>query len=874
MTKTHESFTTGLPGLDRVLKGVIAGDNIVWRMDSIEDYLAVVRPYCEAARKSSRKLVYFRFASHEPLLPPDFGAEVHELRPEEGFETFIAEIHRVIESTGRGALYVFDCLSDLVVDWYSDQMLGNFFMLTCPYLYDLETVTYFGLLRNYHTSHATVPILQTTQLFLDIYRHEGKLYVRPLKVQHRYSPTMDMLHVWEGDEFNPVSASAVISEIQTRTWAGLDADITLSSWERAFIRGREQSEALARGESASTVGEEIFHRLVRMIISRDEGMLRLLSRYLTLKDILDVRKRLIGTGLIGGKTIGMLLARAIIRQHSERLAAVLEPHDSFYIGSDVFYTFLVRNGIWWMRLKQRDPRTFLDDAGLARQRILAGNFPDYIVKQFEEMLDYFGQSPIIVRSSSLLEDNFGNSFAGKYESVFCANQGPKERRLEDFIAAIRTIYASTMSEAALRYREQRGLLDSDEQMALLVMRVSGERYGNYFYPQAAGVGFSFNPYVWSEYIDPKAGVMRLVFGLGTRAVDRSDDDYTRIVALNAPQRRPEANFDEVRQYAQRRVDYLDLTANQVVSGYFNTVVAASPGLPVDKFAEIHTEETRPGSSSLVLTFNRLLSDTDFVRDMREMLGILETAYDYPVDTEFTANFFTEDRYSINLVQCRPLPVRGVEVAQLPKPQVAPEDRIIEAHGAVIGHTRLASIERFIYVVPTAYGQLTQNDRYQVASLIGQLNRLEPHNDSGTIMLIGPGRWGTSTPSLGVPVSFSDINRVSVLCEIVAMREDLIPDASLGTHFLNELVEMDILYLALYPGQGHNYLDTRFFEEAPSRLTELIPSAEKWQHVVRVIDTADLTDTDQAIILLANALDQEVICYRSPAQAPGAKLAVP
>jgi len=95
-----------------------------------------------------------------------------------------------------------------------------------------------------------------------------------------------------------------------------------------------------------------------------------------------------------------------------------------------------------------------------------------------------------------------------------------------------------MSEKALRYRADRGMLDRDEQMALLVMRVSGAMYDRYFYPHIAGVGFSFNPYAWDRAIDPKAGVVRLVFGLGTRAVNRSDDDYTRIIALNAPRSGP------------------------------------------------------------------------------------------------------------------------------------------------------------------------------------------------------------------------------------------------------------------------------------------------------------------------------------------------
>lgn len=850
MAKIHEALTTGLPGLDDVLKGLLPGDNVVWRMEDIEDYLAFVRPFCEAAREDLKKLVYFRFAGHEPLLPPDLGAEVHELHPERGFEAFIADVHRVIENAGRGAYYLFDCLSDLIVDWYSDQMLGNFFMLTCPYLYDLETVTYFGLLRNHHSSHATLPIQQTTQLFLDIYRHRDKLYVRPLKVQYRYSSSMNLMHVWDGDEFKPITASSIISEIQSKAWAGPDSDITLGSWERAFILGHEMLESGSQCNATPESKADLFDRLIRMIVSRDPGMLRLISRHLTLEDILLIKKRMVGTGLIGGKTVGMLLARAILQHSSPRMFDLLEHHDSFYVGSDVFYTFLVRNGIWWMRQKQRSRKTFLNDAGQARQRILAGQFPEDIVRQFEEMLDYFGQSPIIVRSSSLLEDNFGNSFAGKYESVFCANQGPKERRLEDFLAAVRTIYASAMSEDALRYRERRGILESDEQMALLVMRVSGAKYGSRFYPQIAGVGFSYNPYAWSKYIDPASGVVRLVFGLGTRAVDRSDDDYTRVVALNAPERRPETNFDEVRQYSQQRVDYIDLEANQVASEYFNDLAIDESDIPLDMFSD-----RQRGSDGRTLTFNRLLSESDFVANMREMLGTLEKSYEYPVDIEFTANFFIDNRYSINLVQCRPLPVRNAGTIALPKTKALSGKKILEAHGAVIGHSRLINVNRIVYVAPSVYSQLSQSDRYLVANIIGKVNKL-PVQGKGELVLLGPGRWGTSTPSLGVPVSFNDVRQVSVMCEIVAMHEHLIPDASLGTHFLNELVEMDILYTALFPGQGENILDTHFFEESPNHLSALLPQSSGLDGVIKVIESADVG----SIVLSANALEQEVICY--------------
>ena len=861
MSDHDTALTTGLPGLDRVLKGVLPGDNVVCQVDAIEDYMAVVAPYCQAGLRSGRKVVYFRFASHPPVIPDNCGADICELDPAEGFETFITKIHAVIESCGRGALYIFDCMSELAADWYSDPMLGNFFMLTCPYLYDLETVAYFALFRNYHSSRAIRPITETTQLFLELYRHHGTLYIHPLKVQLRYSPTMNMLHAWNGDEFTPVTSSVLISSILASVnWSDLNSDTRPGFWERAFAEAQLVLDASGAGGCPAEKVQQTFEHLSRMAISRDPGMLKLVSRYLNLEDVLNIWRRMIGSGLVGGKTVGMLVARSILKRHSPRFAELLEEHDSFYVGSDVFYTYLVRNGVWWLRQKQRNPQTFLEGAVQARQRILTGQFPDHILEQFEQMLDYFGQSPIIVRSSSLLEDNFGNSFAGKYESVFCPNQGPRERRLEDFLSAVRTIYASTMSEKALRYREQRELLNRDEQMALLVMRVSGAMHGRCYYPQAAGVGFSFNPYVWNEDIDPKAGVLRLVFGLGTRAVERADDDYTRLVALNAPQKRPESNFEEVRQYAQRRVDYLDLQANRLMSGHFLDVIGESTDVPVEMFASVD-ESSDPAIPRIgkvwVPTFDRLLSGTDFVKDMREVLHVLQEAYDYPVDVEFTLNFVDDNSYKIHVVQCRPLAVKGTETPRPVEVTISKADTIIEAGGAVIGHSRHVRIDRFVYVVPSLYSRLPLQDRYEVAQLIGEINRVPEAPVPKCVMLLGPGRWGTRDPFLGIPATFAEISRVSILCEIVAMHENLVPDVSLGTHFLNELVETDMLYLALFPQRGSNYLRTEWFENLPNRLLQLVPRAVRWVDAVKVVEASGATGN---VFLSADAFKQKVICY--------------
>ncbi len=867
MPVTRVKLSTGLPQLDHVFRGLMPGDNIVWQIASLQDYKPFVHAFVEYGLKTRQPLIYFRFADHEPLVHEHDNVQVCQLNPEKGFEEFLSTIHHTINGANRGTLYVFDCLSDLAADWCSDRMLGNFFMLTCPYLYERAAVAYFAILRNFHSFHAVRPISNTTQILVDAYRHEGKLYVQPSKVQYRHSPTMYMLHVLEDDRLTPVTQSTALTEILSDApWSRSEsASYMLGYWSKTFAKAELLQNNLDEGIDCQAEANDYFQRLLRMLISHDDLVLTLARKYFTLADLLAIRRRMIGTGLIGGKAVGMLLARAILQHQDQHWKDVLEPHDSFYIGADVFYTYLVQNGCWWMMQRYKSAHRLDEEVESAGRRILTGEFPEYIVKQFSDMLEFFGQSPIIVRSSSLLEDRFGSAFAGKYDSVFCANQGSLQKRLEDFLFAVRTVYASTMSEDALRYRAKHDLLGRDEQMAVLIQRVSGATYGHCFYPQAAGVGFSFNPYVWHNTIDPSAGVIRLVFGIGTRAVDRADNDYTRVVALNAPERRPEAGMEELRQYVQHRVDVLDLEGNQLISANFADVIKNSSGLPLDMFTSHDFESEKylrqqkhAKSNVLLLTFDKLLKKTPFVEDMRNMLQILQEAYQHPVDIEFTLNFFDSEHYKINVVQCRPLNVKLDDVVSYTPKNVKDKDIVLRAHGPVIGKSTLRDLDWLVYIVPKIYGNLPVGERYAVARLLGNLMHYKEVAE-GSVMLLGPGRWGTSTPSLGVPVAFADISSVSVLCEIVAMREDLIPDVSLGTHFFNEVVENDILYLALYPDQEGNILNTTVLEEElPNHLTELLPEQAEWRHCIRLVKASDLKPA--GLQLHADAIKQKVLCY--------------
>jgi hypothetical protein len=796
-------------------------------VERIENYQSLVHPFIQAAVDTRRPLVYFRLGAHAPLMARDGRAEWHELDPKIGFERFVRAVHAVIEDKGAGVCYVFDSLSDLADEWLSDQSVGNFFMLTCPRLKELETVTYFAVMRDYHSAYALEPIRATTQFFIEVFQLKEQIYVRPLEVERRSREAVNVLHRWDERAFIPVKESTVIADILSRTqWPRLQNDRRIGYWRRLFRTVEQVLGNMRTGRRDPQIEDYVLHQVRRSFRVHHSGIAPLVERHLTLEDFHAVRDRMIGIGSVGGKTLGMLVARAIVREQAPELAARLEAHDSFFVGAEVFMTFLVRNRVWSLRERMKADLDSTATRVEGRRLILQGEFPDDVLQQFAGMLDYFGESPYIVRSSSILEDALGNAFSGKYESVFVVNRGTTEQRMEALLDAVRTVYASVLDHEALSYRKRRGLLDSEERMALLIMRVSGSLQGRRYFPQAAGVALSRNPYVWHREIDPRAGVVRLVLGLGTRAVDRSDDDYTRLVALNAPMRRPESGVADVREHSQRRMDCLDLNNGTLASCPIDEVFAE----PLDFSPELYLTRTEDGR--WVTTFDRLLQETGVSKDLRRMLELLEAAYGKPVDVEFCLNFLNDGSYRIHLLQCRSFQFH--ENTDTPLLEIPRGGRkLLVANGAVIGIGRSQRLKRIVAVSPSAYSNLSEQDRYAVARIIGKISRMQ-EDDASDLMLIGPGRWGTSTPSLGIPVKFAEISRASVICEVVAMHKGLVPDVSLGTHFFNDLVEHDVLYLAYFPERAGNSLDIDWFVGQPNMLETLIPSAGKWSSVIHVI----------------------------------------
>lgn len=869
---SFDRASTGLAGLDTILDGLRWGDNVVWQVEDIADYRHITAHFVRQALEQKYRVVYLRFGQHDPIISSHPAIKEYQLDPTLGFESFSSQVHAIATQEGERVCYVFDCLSDLLSAWATDLMIGNFFRVTCPYLFKLDTIAYFALIRNRNSFATIARIRETTQLLLDLFRIEGEVYVHPLKVWNRYSPSMFLPHVQQGESFVPITSSTQTTEIfarfQNRGPGSVEGKIDY--WDRVFLNAEELLVEKKLGHQVDPEAEQaMIDQLARMVLGREERMLELARRCLSLADLVEMRNRLVGSGFIGGKSVGMILARKILESDAKMdWGRHLEPHDSFYIGSDVYYTYLVENQCWELRQQQRHPDDYFRLAPLLQEKILQGVMPEVIKEQFGQMLDYFGQAPVIVRSSSLLEDGFGNAFAGKYESVFCVNQGDPQERYANFEKAVRTVYASTMNEDALAYRRLRGLADSDEQMALLVQRVSGAMHSSYFFPDLAGVAMSHNLYTWHEDMDPKAGMLRLVVGLGTRAVDRVDDDYPRLIALDRPTLQPVSDPEESARYSQRQVDLLDLAANEWSTLRLESLIGQLSGLPwwkdvaerdyttISRFREMG----RPApASAWILSFPELLRG-EFPALMKAMLETLAAAYAYPVDTEFTANYDREGKIRINLLQCRPLQTYTSVASSRPDRDGAHAQMLFSTRGNTMGVSQPQRLEKVVYVRPNAYHHLASNDKYQVARLLGRLNRSLADRDHNPYMLIGPGRWGSSTPSLGVPVSFAEICNAAVLVEVAGEEAGFMPELSYGTHFFQDLVETRISYVAIFPGKSAVIYHPELLTQADNQLTGYLPEHGQWQEVIHV---SDLSASGREMWLETDISTQRTICCFYP-----------
>lgn len=616
--------------------------------------------------------------------------------------------------------------------------------------------------------------------------------------------------------------------------------------------------------------EEIKVVLIKGMISDQLPYIGVAKKVFTVADLRDVFQRRIGEGKIGGKAAGMLLAwkilkRALAKKESEFAPEITIP-DSYFVGTDMLYEFHRLNNLeQFMNQKYRSADEIRAEYPEIVAAHLKGAFPTRMVEQLAVILQQVGDRPVIVRSSSLLEDNFGHAFAGKYQSHFCPNQGSPAENLEALLDAIRHVYASGLNPDALLYRERHGLLDYDERMAILIQPVHGRRYGRYFFPTLAGVGFSNNPFRWHPKIRREDGFLRLVWGLGTRAVDRVSDDYPRLVSLSHPRLRPETSAAAIRRYSQHHIDVIDLEANEMVT------------LPVQKVMEVdypflrfiaseHKEDyiqelvsagTIESCRSLVLTFDALVRDANFIGMMRWALDELEEAYQNPVDIEYAIDILPgspQPSYRLNLLQCRPLSERDIGES-VTIPADLSEKEVLFRTSGLVPEGKVTAIRYLIVVDPRRYPDIEQQTtRLEIGRAIGRLNK-KLENDR--FVLMGPGRWGSANIELGVRVGYADIFNTKVLIEMAVAQGDAVPELSYGTHFFQDLVEGGIHSLPLHLQNPRSRFDWAFYDAAPNVLGELLPADATLSPYLKVIDLAQLHPPREMTVLMDGEHDDAV-----------------
>jgi hypothetical protein len=419
-----------------------------------------------------------------------------------------------------------------------------------------------------------------------------------------------------------------------------------------------------------------------------------------------------------------------------------------------------------------------------------------------------------------------------------------------------------MSKSALDYRNRRGLQARDEQMALLIQRVSGSYYGEYYMPCAAGVGYSYSPYRFMESLDPEAGMLRLVMGLGTSAVDRTEGSYPRLVSLDNPKATTARDCGEKHKYSQKKLELINRGEGKLQQVELDVIKPFMPYylqrllLEHDFDVERLFREQGHNRDIQFISCQGIVEKQEIMAQMKDILGTIQKEYDYPVDTEFTINFSENGDYVINILQCRPLQVFE-DSGDFEMPDEVDAGRVLfECEKSAMGLSRSEKLDMIVYVDPVSYYNMDYKDKYAIANAIGTINW--NMRDSGKkILLMVPGRIGTTSPELGVPTSFADISEFEAICEIANSEAGYNPELSYGSHFFQDLVESGILYNAIFENDKTKIFNVELLKDCKNILEEFDSKYDSLKEIIRIYDVSDMG------FMLCNDMKKErIICFKN------------
>lgn len=617
---------------------------------------------------------------------------------------------------------------------------------------------------------------------------------------------------------------------------------------RNIIEELEKFQRVSRSDALfySPKGRWLTVKLISHILSDRPEFINIAKRYISYRDFFEISNRIIhpfnSQGKLGGKSAGLFLAQKVLDRERENfpLLESIKIPKTWYITADAMIEFLHYNNLEELNgQKYKDIQEIRIEYPNIIHLMKNSKLPPEIMKSLSVALDDFGDVPLIVRSSSILEDQIGAAFSGKYKSLFVANQGSKRERLEALKSAIVEVYASIFAPDPIQYRAERGLVDVDEQMGIMIQEVVGSRVGKYFFPLFSGVAFSNNEYRWSPRIKREDGLIRAVFGLGTRAVDRLTDDFPILISPGQPQIRVNSLPEEIKRYSPKKMDVINLEENTFETINIATLLKECGNkIPhIDKIVSLmeydHIRKTNIfemnfEKDDLIVTFDGIINDTAYVKQISLIIKTLKEKLGFPVDIEFAC-----DGKNLYLLQCRSQSSRD-DAVPAPIPQDLSRKDIIFSANRYISNGLVQNISHIVYIDPDGYGSLSGLDELKtVGRIVGLLNSILPQRQ---FVLLGPGRWGSRGDiKLGVSVSYADICNTAALIEIARKKTGYMPELSFGTHFFQDLVEANIRFLPLYPDDPEIIFNEAYLTKTENILGKLFPEYKKYEDVVRVID---------------------------------------
>lgn len=625
---------------------------------------------------------------------------------------------------------------------------------------------------------------------------------------------------------------------------------------------------------------------------------KILLQYRDTGQLIHLTSNQFGRGTIGSKALGIETAYSILTNHAIRqkydIAMPVYKPVSFYLGSNLLLEFFNANPSLsrYRRLKKESFETITAIQEELEHDFLTAKMPKSILNYLEKIVVEI-RRPLIARSSSKLEDNPRASFAGKYDSYFLANEGSKRERLADLSLAVKKTWRSLFSADAMIYRIKMGFLHRDEQMGVLIQKVIGRKFDveyrnpdagkrqsfSLFAPTIAGVGFSRNLiYILSPKMRQEDGLVRLVMGLGTRAVDRK---FAHEASLSLPSFNPIQNPFLRKRMGQSIMDCLDLSRNEITAVPLAWAAKYSakfyhlmhPFMAVLKdhsirspssLFDIEYEGTLQNrlKDNVVVDFGHFLQTNAkwkgyyFAKEIRNILRALEETVGFPVDIEFAVNLDKAGIPKFYILQSRAM-VHFDRSQAVKIPPHHRDDLLIENRNCLThGFTGTGS-EFIIYVDSLAYRNCP--NKSAIARFIGRIVHHPLIMEKGSIAIL-PGRTGTNNPELGVPVQFNEVSEINGLVEYGD--EVLTTDISYGTHFYTGLRDVNIGFMPVQKDDPDVYFNEGFLREAPSKTTDFLgDAANDAVKVIRVIHLPSVAVAKKAYLYLNGVEKRGVLLLR-------------